>query len=123
MQPMHPEFAVVEDDAFCRDAWIATCTDAVVHAFPTPEAFWQAVERDLGLFARLRCIVTDYHFDGSLGDDGLAFAAKVKKRGSIPVILASDASLDRDQVLGVIDASVEKMPKTWKELAAILNRR
>lgn len=116
-----PEFAVVEDEVFVLDAWVMRNKDAVVHAFSSPEAFWDFVAKDSAFLSRIKCVVTDYYFDEFPNDNGLKFAAKIKEQSKVAVILSTNAIIKREQTAGVVDAIIEKDMMQWTTLADILS--
>jgi hypothetical protein len=116
-----PLVAVVDDDIFTLEAWQSLVEDAVVAPFPTPSAFWKHAEANPGFLERLSAVVTDYYFDTPGEPDGLAFAAAIKARQGVPVLLSSDAELG-DAALDAIDARLPKKPETLVRLLARLPR-
>lgn len=112
-----PRIAVIDDNPFVLEAWQLFVDDAEVVPFASPSAFWAHADKVVGFLACLDCIVTDYQFDLEGEEDGLTFAATLKRRSKIPVILASDAELG--ELPTDIDA---RMPKEPMSYAAIKER-
>ena len=112
-----PEVALVEDNAFMREAWVKMlATDATVHAASSPEALLDKLSKDPGLLGRLACVVTDYYFDNST-QNGVDVGRMIKHcRPGLRVLLSSDGSFAADEMAGAIDRVIAKDPVSYAGL-------
>jgi signal transduction histidine kinase len=115
------EVAIVDDSlAFLLGWQTALAGSARAYFFTSPEAFWQAVETDGELLARLSAVVTDYRF-GNSRQTGVSFARAVKERRvELPVFLSSSGHVSRREIQGVIDMELDKDAVSWPALSAAL---
>jgi CheY-like chemotaxis protein len=112
-----PWIAVLDDSIFTLEAWQALVADARIFVFPSPSAFWERVELEPEFLPRLSCVVTDLYFEPGERDDGLSFAARLKARSRVPIVLSTDAEISPGDAQ-VVDALISKTPASFAELAA-----
>lgn len=84
-----PVVAVIEDNAFARDAWEKAIDDAEVLFCSGPADFWRLVGEAPELLAKLSCVITDFYFE-SEATDGMDLALQLRRKTRIPIVLASD---------------------------------
>jgi hypothetical protein len=115
--------ALIEDNAFLREAWTAAMTDARLRAFAEPAAFWAAVAGEPRLLEELAGVVTDYWFGEDAAETGIDLARGIKARApGLPVVLCTDADTHGLELPpGVIDLKADKSPVPWQELAQRLD--
>lgn len=109
-----PTVAVLDDNAFVLEAWTLVATDADIITFLSPAAFWARIDAEPQLLGRLDAVITDLHF-GDNSEDGLVFAAMLKRRARVPVFLSTDGTLI--EALGPsVDARIAKEPVPFADL-------
>jgi signal transduction histidine kinase len=115
--------ALVEDNAFLREAWTVAMSDARLRAFAEPAAFWAAVAGEPRLLEELAGVVTDYWFGDDAAETGIDLARGIKaKAPSLPIVLCTDADTQGLALPpGVIDLKADKTPVPWRELALRLS--
>lgn len=108
-----PEIAVLDDNVFMLEGWEHFLSrDAVVHSSESPEDFRRKLLLDPELLNRLDLVITDFHFDGAK-ENGLELGRFLKNtHKELPVFLCSDANFDKMSLKGVVDAVIEKTPKS-----------
>lgn len=120
LPPARPTVAVLDDNVFVLEAWALVAADARILTYTSPAAFWAEMNANPDLLGQLDAVITDLHF-GDLTEDGLGFAAALKKRLRVPVFLSTDGILV--EALGAsVDAQIAKEPVPFADLKRRLRR-
>jgi signal transduction histidine kinase len=112
--------AVVEDNAFIREAWVSTLKDVNVYSFVDPKSFWAYFNEKKSSVIELTAVITDYHFDTQLETNGEVFSNEIKLIApELPVLLSSETIESLQEGGGF--QRIDKLPIKWSELEKIIN--
>ncbi|MBM4251670.1 MAG: hybrid sensor histidine kinase/response regulator [Deltaproteobacteria bacterium] len=102
---------LVEDDPFIAQEWQIYFADRLaVHVAADPFALLDHIRVNPGFLTQFKLVVTDFYFD-NCKLDGLQLAGELRARlPTLPVYLATDASLDVGRREAHISGRIDKLP-------------
>lgn len=109
---------LVEDSVFIRDHWRKNVENLI--AFSCPREFWKAVNADPALLTRVFCVVTDYIFENDV-TTGAEFAEQVSERFDLPIILSTNAEIERSSLPKAVAALVDKTPLSIASIESLIS--
>jgi signal transduction histidine kinase/CheY-like chemotaxis protein/F0F1-type ATP synthase assembly protein I len=116
-----PEFAVLDDSKTILASWkMRSKTSAILHTFNSPALFWKKVAEDHTFLDRIQIVVTAYHFAPGVLETGISFAYELRKQFTKPILLSSDAELEKNEFGNAVTQVIEKRAFNWEELQRML---
>lgn len=109
---------VVDDDVFIREAWQHRLKETGCMVFATPAAVLAWIDAKPTELEGVAGFVLDYYLEADL--NGIELAARIRERGSWPILLSTDATLAPEQ-RAMVDAVIAKMPVALGQIKAAIS--
>ena len=110
---------MIDDCIFTRESWQRVLRASGCLTFGSAGELVQWLESKPSELRQLLCMIVDYYLDDDV--DGLELAGIIHQHLAIPVLLSTDAYLNKNEMdLSMITAIIPKTPVPVEELRRVL---